>query len=159
VAAVKSLAVATITLPKRTETSGRRSYNTAPGRQRIVLPKLPQRRSCANVYDYAAVDKCGRVVAPSALAALGWERDMPLSVSELDGLVLFKSDGEPELALDAAGVSQGSLPDPSLVRALSLALVLVVAEPRNRRLIIHPPVAIDAMVARAHQAAFGGEQA
>ena len=154
---MKSLAVATITLPKRSDAAQRRGYSTAPGRQNIALPKLPKRRSCANAYDYAAVDKCGRIVAPNAIAALGWQPGMLLSVSELGGLILFKGDGHTNSRLTRRGHLKVPFPIVRWYGLESGARMFVVAEPNDVRIVIHPPLAIDAMVAWAHGAAFGGE--
>ena len=97
-------------------------------------------------------------MARSAVGALGWQPGTTLAISEVDGLILAVKDASGSSRI----TSQGHLQLPFLViRRCGLepgSRMLVVADPASHRLVIHPPDAIDEMVAQAHAARFGGGQ-
>ncbi|MFI5843920.1 hypothetical protein ACIA8K_29900 [Catenuloplanes sp. NPDC051500] len=125
-------------------------------RKALPLARLQARRSGRLVYGLATLDMKGRVADRVLMRELGWEPGTRLDMRER-GALLFITE-------DEAGVfsvrRDGRLVLPAGVRrwaGLSAgSRVLLVADPKIGRLVIHPPVALDGMVAAAQAAALGG---
>jgi hypothetical protein len=123
-----------------------------------VIPLVPARHR-AWTYAVAAVDDRGRVAARPLLQILGCSPGMTVTVREQAGLLVAAAD-----PAGASAVSpQGYLRLPAPVRhrhgLTPGSRVLLVADPDARRLVIHPPAALDAMLANCYTDAFGGDPA
>lgn len=122
----------------------------------LPLARLQARRSERFVYGLATLDMKGRIADRVVMRVLGWEPGTRLDMRERGALLFVTEDeagvfsvrGDGRLVLPAgvrrwAGLSTGSR-------------VLLVADPKVGRLVIHPPVALDGMVAAAQASAAGG---
>jgi hypothetical protein len=112
-------------------------------------------RTVSWIYDVVAVDDRGRVAARQLLRHVACPPGAAVSIRERGGLLVVTADP----AGTSAVTSQGYLRIPASIRRrhglTAASRVLVVADPETRRLIVHPPTSVDAMVAVCHAAAFG----
>ncbi|SCL19879.1 hypothetical protein GA0074692_0726 [Micromonospora pallida] len=123
----------------------------------LPLARLAARRAASTVYGLATLDSRGRVADRTAMGALGWAPGRRLDIREHAGLIIVAADQQGVFAV----TKEGHLRLPAVVRQwCGLAAgdrVFLVAEPDASRLVVHPPAALDAMIARAHAAALGGD--
>jgi hypothetical protein len=109
------------------------------------------------VYGLAVLDRRGRLVESRVLRALGWSPELRLDIGEADGVLVIHAD--------PAGVfrmtRQGHLRLPARVRSwcglVAGDRVLLAADPAQGRLVVHPPVVVDAMIAARDAQLRGGE--
>jgi hypothetical protein len=152
--------VVTPLIPPRMRSGGRSgSRPGAINQRRVPLSRVPSSRDQSSVYGLAVVNNRGRVAAQSVLHALGWQPGTHLSIREQAGLVVVTAD--PAGASRLTGEGHLRIPAP-VRRWCALAggsQVLLVADHAARRLVIHPPQSLDAMVGRCHAAVFGGGDA
>jgi hypothetical protein len=89
---------------------------------------------------------------------MSWSSRTRLDIREQGGLLLVTASPQGVFSL----TGQGHLRLPTTVRrwcGLSTGdRVLLAAEPGDGRLVVHPPAALDAMVAWLHEAALGGDR-
>lgn len=113
----------------------------------------------STVYGLAALDCRGRIADRGVLRALGWRGGTQLDIREQGGLLLVT--GSPQGVFSMTG--QGHLRLPATVRRwCGLGTgdrVLLVAQPADGVLVVHPPAALDAMVAWLHAAVLDGDRA
>jgi hypothetical protein len=107
------------------------------------------------VYGLAAVDARGRVADHIIMRALGWRAGSRLAIRVSNGLILI-TVGEGRLGV----TGQGHLRLPSAVRR-GCGIepgdrVLLVAEPSEGVLVVHPPATLDAIVSRFREAMIAG---
>jgi hypothetical protein len=99
------------------------------------------------VYGLAAMDCRGRLADRAVLAALGWVAGTRLDFRQTAGLLLVST--HPHGVFEVTG--QGHLRLPAAVRrCCGLTAgdrVLLAADPTRGLLVVHPPAALDAMVA------------
>jgi hypothetical protein len=111
------------------------------------------------VYGFAVVNDRGRIAAQPVIQAMGWQPGTPLEIRDTAGLILIIAD--PDGASRVSG--DGHLRLPAVVRhwcgLTPHSRVLLVAEPAEGRLVVHPAASLDAMVTQAHAAIFSGEPA
>jgi hypothetical protein len=132
---------------------------TVARHRRVPVTRLAPARRRAWTYAVAAVDDRGRIAARPLLYSLDCPPGTTVVIREQAGLLVVTAD--------PAGVSevspQGHLRLAAPVRhRYSLAAgsrVLLVADTNARRLVIHPPASLDAMVAGCYTAVFGGDAA
>lgn len=127
-----------------------------PGRLPVVaLPSLP--RAGVLRYAMARVDVWGVVSSRAVIDALGWQGGDRLHFTVLAGSVVvqrhpsgaFAMPVKPRVLLPApvrhhSGLGRG-------------AQVLLVADPEQDALVIHPLAAVDAMILAFHATLLGGE--
>jgi hypothetical protein len=93
------------------------------------------------------------------MRALGWTPGHRLDIREHAGLIIVAADQQGVFAV----TKEGHLRLPAVVRqwcGLTAGdRVFLAAEPDASRLVVHPPAALDAMIAQAHAAALGGDGA
>ncbi len=127
---------------------GQRS-SCAP-RQPLPVAPLTPHRDTSVVYGLAAVDSTGRVVDRTITQALGWTPGIRLHIRLCGDLIVVDADVHGAFAISG----QGHVRLPARVRqwcGLSTGdRVLLVADPAMQRLVVHPPGALDAMIAVAH---------
>jgi hypothetical protein len=115
------------------------------------------RRTSTAVYGFAAVDLKGRIADRALLSSLRWAPSTRLVIQETGGLYVIDADPRGVFSI----TSQGHLRLPATVRHWSsLAAgdrVFLAADPDAGRLVVHPPAALDAMVAQFHALVWGGE--
>ncbi|MGH3624181.1 MAG: AbrB/MazE/SpoVT family DNA-binding domain-containing protein [Sciscionella sp.] len=132
----------------------------ADGGPRRVLPLagLPALRSAAMVYGMASVDCHGRLADRTVLRALGWSAGQRLGIREHGGLVVIHAD--PHAVFRVTG--QGYLQLPAAARRwcglVTGDRVLLAADPARGRLVVHPPTALDALIAGCHADLLDGER-
>jgi hypothetical protein len=139
--------------PPSAATRGQRS-SSAP-RQPLPVAQLAPHRDTTVVYGLAAVDSTGRVVDRAITQALGWTPGIRLHIRLSGDLIVVDADVHGAFAI--SGQSHVRLP--ARVRHwCGLATgdrVLLVADPAMHRLVVHPPAALDAMIAVAHAQVLG----
>ncbi|GAB3939197.1 hypothetical protein GCM10027614_20880 [Micromonospora vulcania] len=90
--------------------------------------------------------------------ALGWGCGTRLQIRESAGLIVVRLDPQGVFTL----TGQGHLHLPAAVRKWCGLKpgdrLLLAADPIAGVLVVHPPAALDAVVAQIHAAALGGEQ-
>ncbi|MEV0330545.1 hypothetical protein AB0H63_29430 [Micromonospora echinospora] len=125
----------------------------------LPLARLVSRRVAGTVYGLATLDSRGRVADRTAMRALGWTPGRRLDIREHAGLIIVAADQQGVFAV----TKEGHLRLPAVVRQwCGLAAgdrVFLAAVPEASRLVVHPPAALDGMIAQAHAAALGGDGA
>lgn len=133
----------------------------SPGRKRPVLrrapvPELPSRSAPHLVYGLAVLDRYGRLAERALLLALGWAPSLTVRLTVVTGSVVVKPDagGPSKIGADLylrlpVGVRRAC-------RLVAGDRVLLVADPFADRLVLHPPVALDALLAAHHAAVSAG---
>jgi hypothetical protein len=133
-----------------------RPSTSANCRRALPLPRLDPLRARSTVYGLATIDCNGRLADTTVVRALGWAPSNRLDIHESGGLVLVAADRQGLFRL----TGQGHLRLPAAVRRWCGLVpgdrVLLAADP-DRLLVLHPPAALDAMIAQFHTAVLGGE--
>jgi hypothetical protein len=114
------------------------------------LPREPAARERSSVYGFAVVNDRGRIAAQCVVQSLGWQPETVLSIREHAGLVVVTAD--PGGGSRLTGDGHVRLPV-TIRRWCGLepgCRVLLVADPAEGRLVVHPAAALDAMVSRHH---------
>ncbi|WP_431908928.1 AbrB/MazE/SpoVT family DNA-binding domain-containing protein [Amycolatopsis thermoflava] len=105
----------------------------------------------------AAVDCRGRVADRAALTALSWTPGTRLDIREARGLLLIRRDDHGVFNV----TKQGHLRLPATVRHRCGLVpgdrVLLVTDPERDLLILHPPAALDDLLAQRHTEALSGD--
>ena len=141
--------------PARLRTVGASGPQRSPARP-MPVPTLPARPATNTRYGLAVLDQYGRVADRTVLRALAWAPGQPLVLTLIAGSVLAVAapDGSVRVGND------GYLRLPvGLRRACHLAAgdrVLLVADPDAGRLLLHPPAALNALLAVHHAAIVEG---
>lgn len=120
------------------------------------VPELPTRAAPHLVYGLAVLDRYGRLAERAVLHALGWTPAQALSFTVILGSVLVVPAAE---ARSRIGADLYVRLPVGVRRACRLAAgdrVLLVADPVAGRLLLHPPVALDALLTAHHAAMVGG---
>ncbi|MEU7925053.1 hypothetical protein [Micromonospora sp. NPDC049107] len=146
--------VSSLIPPKIDAVSARRVATANLDRVRVTPAGLAPIRVRSSLYGMAAVDDRGKIWAQYVLGHLGWEPATVLSLTELSGLLVVRADEGGRYQL----TSTGHLRIPSTLRHWcgleAGARVLLVADPDEERLVIHPPASVDAMISRAYAEVF-----
>jgi hypothetical protein len=128
-------------------------------RRTLPLPSVPTARTNTAVYGLAAVDCRGRVADHAVVHALGWLPGTRLDIRETRGLLVIRTDAHGVFSV----TKQGHLRLPAPVRHCCGLVpgdrVLLVADPDRALLIVHPPAALDDLLAQHHAALLGGDRA
>ncbi len=121
------------------------------------MPPLARVGGHAMVYGTAAIDCNGRVAEATVISALGWAPGTRLNIRENGGLMLITADGHGVFRL----TGQGHLRLPATVRhwcgLVAGDRVLLAADPTAGLLVVHPPAAVDAMIAELHARVLGSD--
>ena len=130
----------------------------ADPRHHLPAPELSTPRLRSALYGLASLDCNGRIADNNLLRALGWDAATRLDIREQGGLLLITSISQGVFSLTRGG----HLRLPATARRwCGLAAgdrVLLMAEPDDGLLVVHPPAALDAMVGWLHEAALGGDR-
>jgi hypothetical protein len=110
-------------------------------------------------YAVAAVDDRGRIAARSLLQELDCSPGTAVAIREQAGLLVVTADPTGSSAVSPQGHLRLAAPMRHRCGLLAGSRVLLVADRDTRRLVIHPPAAIDAMVADRYTGMFGGDAA
>jgi hypothetical protein len=125
----------------------------------LPLAPLAIVRDRGTVYGVAAVDSRGRIADHHVMAALGWMAGTRLDVRESGGLILVRANREGVFSV----TSQGHLRLSATVRQWCGLVpgdrVMLAADPADGLLVVHPPAALDTMIAQFHALVLGGEAA
>ncbi|MFD8497873.1 AbrB/MazE/SpoVT family DNA-binding domain-containing protein [Amycolatopsis sp. NPDC059657] len=140
--------------------SQRQTTASPAPRRRLPLASVPTPRTSAAVYGLAAVDRRGRVADHAILRALGWTAGTRLDITENCGLLVIRSSAAHGMF---SVTNQGHLRLPAPVRHYSGLVpgdrVLLAADPARDLLVVHPPAALDDLLAQRHAELLGGELA
>lgn len=130
-----------------------------PVRRALPLAEVPAPRTVTVVYGLACVDRRGRVADRTVLCALGWSAGQRLDIRERGGLLVVHAEAHGVFCMTA----QGYLRLPAAARRwcglVTGDRVLLAADPARGRLVVHPPTALDAMVATWHAQLLDGDPA
>jgi hypothetical protein len=111
------------------------------------------------VYGLAAVDRRDRAADHVVVQALGWQPGTRLDIRETRGLLVVRADAHGVFSV----TKQGHLRLPAPVRHCCGLVpgdrVLLAADPERDLLVVHPPAALDAMLAQRHAGLLGGDRA
>lgn len=121
-----------------------------PVERPMSVPDLPTRRTNESVYGVAVMDRYGRVAERTVLRSLDWGPGHPIDLRIVAGSVVVIPNPDASVHIGTDGYLR--LPV-GLRRACRLApgdRVLLAADPPSRRLVLHPPTAMDALL-DAHQ--------
>ncbi|AIJ23244.1 AbrB/MazE/SpoVT family DNA-binding domain-containing protein [Amycolatopsis methanolica] len=128
-------------------------------RRTLPLPTMPVPRTSNVVYGMAAVDCRGRVADRTVLTALSWTPGTRLDIREAHGLLLIRRDDHGMFGI----TKQGHLRLPAHVRHRCRLVpgdrVLLVTDPKRELVIVHPPAALDDLLAQCHTDVLGGDPA
>lgn len=153
---MSSSSLSALILPKL-PIEGRRGKDAVRGRP--AMPTLPTPRAPSMAYDLAAIDQWGRLIARTAMKAMGWQPGTQISYRENAGLVLVVSDQNGDFAVSDQGHLRLPFPLRQWHGLHAGTRMLVVGDPQGQRLVIHLPIALDDMIARKHADALGGDAA
>ncbi len=131
----------------------------SPVTRRILpLPTVPIPRTSMVVYGLAAVDCRGRVADRAVVHALGWTPGTRLDIREIRGLLIIRGDTHGVFSVTA----QGHLRLPATVRHCCGLVpgdrVLLAADPDRDLLVVHPPAALDDLLAPRHAGLLDGDR-
>jgi hypothetical protein len=145
-----------VVAPLLLSTSRPRGTNTAsPGARRVPLPTVVSSRRATWTYEVAAVDDRGRIAASQLLHRMGCQPGTAVAIREHGGLLVVTADPAGAYLV----TPRGWLRVPASVRRryglVAGSRVLVVADSEAGRLVIHPPVSVDAMIAGCYAPVFG----
>ncbi|MEH0824543.1 MULTISPECIES: hypothetical protein [unclassified Micromonospora] len=122
----------------------------------LPLARLAPTRDSSMVYGLATLDVHGRVADRAVMTALGWAPGLRLGIRESGGLIIVDPDPRGVFRV----TKEGHVRLPAVVRqwcGLTAGdRVLLAADPKARRLVLHPPASLDAVVARVQDEAFAG---
>lgn len=111
------------------------------------------------VYGLAAIDSSGRIAHRTVIRARGWGPGMRLHIREGSGVIVVRLDGQGVFTV----TGQGHVHLPAAVRhwygITAGDRVLLTANPADGLLVVHPPVALDALVVALHADVLGGDPA
>lgn len=145
-------------VPAITLSRSRAAHPETP-RPAVPLPTPPLiMRTATTVYGVAALDCNGRIADGHVLRSLAWTSGQRLAPQLAGVSVLIVADPRGPVQIGRAGHLR--LPV-SLRRACHLVAgdrVLLVADPPNGKLLVHPPAALDALFPTHPAHAAGGEQ-
>jgi hypothetical protein len=148
-----------VAFPAAHHRDGQPSPSPSSARRTLPLPVVPTRRTHTMVYGMAAVDSRGRVADQPILHALGWTPGTRLNIRETGGLLVIHPDDRGVFSV----TSQGHLRLPAPVRHVCGLIpgdrVLLAAAPAHGLLIVHPPAALDDLLAPLHHGLLGGAPA
>jgi len=123
----------------------------------LPVPQLAPSGVASMLYGTAAIDRNGRVVEGTVITALGWTPGTRLDIRERGGLVLIAADPHAVFRM----TQPGQLRLPAALRhwcgLTPGSRVLLAADPARGLLVVHPPAALQSMVAQFHAAVLGGE--
>jgi hypothetical protein len=155
---IKSLVVPAIPVRHGGYAAGSPSGASA-ARRALPLPALSMRRRSSAVYGLAAVDCRGRVADHAVVSALGWVPGTRLNIGESGGLLVIRADAHGVFSV----TKQGHLRLPATVRHCCGLVpgdrVLLAADPQRELLIVHPPAALDDLLAQRHAGLWDGDLA
>jgi hypothetical protein len=118
--------------------------------QPLPIPPMTVPRGTDTVYGLAVMDCHGRLADRAIVRSLGWAPGRRLDLRWVDGSVLVVPD--PDGITRIGGDGYLRLPVP-LRRRCHLAVgdrVLLAADPTGQRLLLHPPAALDTLLAAHH---------
>ncbi|MFG1926864.1 hypothetical protein [Cryptosporangium sp. NPDC048952] len=129
-----------------------------PPVRRLPLPQLPPPLSPGRtVYGLSTVTRFGRLNERRIPRRLGWVAGTRLDVQVDQGLIVLAADPRGLFTISA----QGFVLLPAAARRWcglgATDRVFLVADPEDGWMVLHPPAAVDTMVAAAHRAIWGGE--
>jgi hypothetical protein len=149
-------------IPPRTASSGRASHRAGVSRglrRRVPVPALPSIRGRSSTYSVASVNDRGRIAADVVLRVLGWGPGARMRMSQQAGLLVVTADPVGSEQVTPQGHLR--LPVP-LRRWCGLepgSRVLLVVDSDERRLVVHPPAALDAMISDWYGKRLAGDAA
>ena len=124
------------------------SGGVSVARRPLPVPSLIPRRTTALVYGLSALDDRGRLADRTIMQTLGWSAGLHLNITETRGLLVIRSQEHGEYHV----TGQGHLRLPAPLRhrcGLEPGdRVLLAADPHQGQLVIYPPAALDALIAR-----------
>ncbi|MFB9448713.1 AbrB/MazE/SpoVT family DNA-binding domain-containing protein [Dactylosporangium vinaceum] len=132
---------------------------TIPGRTSrgpLPLATFADERTRSTLYALPAIDINGRLADQTIVRSMGWEPGTRYAIKEHGGLLLVEGTAHGIFSI----TRRGHLYIPAVVRRrFAIAAsdrLFVAADPAERRIVIHPPAAVDAMITERHRLVLGG---
>lgn len=116
------------------------------------VPELPSRSASHLVYGLAVLDRYGRLAERALLHALGWTRAQALDFAVVRGSVLVVPAAAARSKIGADLYFRVPVGVRRACRLEAGDRVLLVADPVAGQLVLHPPVALDALLTAHHAA-------
>ncbi len=151
--------IAPLALPQHSAALPRGHGHVRLARKPLRLSDVPLVRTAQLFYDFAAVDVWGRVIAPSALGSLDWTAGTRVDLQERSGVVIAFESQDGQVAITRSRELRLPLPVRRWLQLDGGSRVLVVGEPCQARLVIHPLSSLDSMVVRRTAEVLRGEVA
>lgn len=121
------------------------------------MPPIAAPRKRSWIYAVVSLDDRGRIAARALLQRLAWVPGTTVTVREVSDLVVVAADPSGPATVSP----QGHLRLPARLRhrcgLVAGTQLLLVADATVGRMLIHPQVAVDVMVAARYAEVFGGE--
>jgi hypothetical protein len=108
-------------------------------------------------YALSVVGANGRLGDRAVVRCVGWSPHDRLDIREDHGLITVTADPRGSFRVSAAGFVLLPATVRTWCRLRAGDRVLIVADPQAGRLVIHPPAALESMIAAAHRGVWGGE--
>jgi bifunctional DNA-binding transcriptional regulator/antitoxin component of YhaV-PrlF toxin-antitoxin module len=102
------------------------------------------------VYGFGSVDDRGRVADLVTPRAMGWTPSTRLEISATRGLLVVHAHADGVIFLTKRGHLRLPTPYRRWYGLVPGDRVLLVAEPAQGRLVVHPPAALDRLISEAH---------
>lgn len=139
--------------------SASRPSGSANARRALPVPQLAPGGGRSTVCGTATIDCNGRVAEAIVITALGWTPGTRLDIRVSGGLVLIIAERDAVFRM----TRPGQVRLPATVRhwcgLIPGCRVLLVADPTTGLLVVHPPAALDTMIAQFHATVLGGDAA
>lgn len=111
------------------------------------LTTLPRDRESDICYGFARLDRDGRMHTRAVTPALGWQPGATFSATSSGLSIVFAESPDGRLTLDKEWHLRIPLALRESRRLASGVGVLLAADPSKRQLVVHPPAALDAIIA------------
>ena|SRR5581483_2511112 len=151
--------IAPLALPQHSAAPPRGHGHVRLARRALRLSDVPLVRTAQLFYDFAAVDVWGRVIAPSAIGSLAWTVGTRVDLRERSGVIIASECQDGKVVITRSRELRLPLPVRRWLQLDGGTRVLVVGDPGEARLVVHPLSSLDSMVVRRHAEILRGEDA
>lgn len=136
----------------------RPSESVAPRATRLGLTvaELPLTRTAGAVYGMASMDCRGRVADRFVLKAMAWKPGRRLEIRAVQGLLVVRALADGVFAITGQGHLRLSASVRRWCGLVAGDRVFLAGDPVKGQLVVHPPAALDAMIARSHAGLLDG---
>ncbi|WP_432825451.1 hypothetical protein [Dactylosporangium sp. CA-092794] len=152
-----ALTIAPIVPPSALAAAGPEGPRGLP-RRPLPLAPVPSPHTSPMRYGLATLDNRGRVADGALVRAMGWAPGTRVHIREQSGLVLVTADAQGVFSISRQGYVQLPATVRHWCRLTIGERLLLSADPARKLLVVHPPEALDAMVAHLHALRIGQDE-